>query len=357
MANILIVYGRGDSSHKSGSSRKSFERTGSRREKRRVKPEIKVRHLLPSDSEGSIDSQTSLYILRSSDSSSSLKVTPAIMSDINLKNVSDALDALSPLVGSRSEFDSAVSLFLDSCKGKLTDWINSTISFAGFDAAVMRGKVMKKASPQQIILLIAVDLVRGNNIERISKTMKDPGTAKKFNEAVKTLSVVKAVGGNFNAVTLSRLIACYPEVVCRILHDNTIPMAVSYEEVQVVHIEYPKIARHQVCASIISSDLSSEDLDRALDVIIVPYLMVSEVIYSRNKDWIKQSKKSRAETSSMYLHNSYNSKVLDVKARRESSIALGIMNRDSKLTAAWQSSSKKARTWLQEGYGFYHGQE
>ncbi|CAD0206245.1 unnamed protein product [Chrysodeixis includens] len=344
-------------SDKSGSSRRSLERTGSRRERRKTKPKPRVEHLLPSDSEGSVESQASLRIIKVLDSSSSLKITKSTMSEINLKSVSDAFEALSTSTANRTEFNEAINHFLDSCKGKLNDWINSTISFAGFDAAIMRSRVMKKASPQQIVLLIAVGLVRGNNVDRISKTMTDSGTIKKFNEPVKVLSVVKAVGGNFNAITLSRLIACFPEVVCRILHDNQIPMAVTYDEIQFVHLEYPKIARHQVCASIISSDLNSEDLDRALDVIIVPYLMISEVINSRNKDWTKQSKKARAETSSMYLHNSYNSKLLDAKERRELSISLGIMNKDSKLTATWMSASSSARNWLQDNYRFYHGQD
>ncbi|APG79263.1 putative nucleoprotein [Hubei lepidoptera virus 1] len=275
-------------------------------------------------------------------------------SKMNLDLVSSALKNLSDEIGNESQYKTLINDFLTTCSGKLVDWVNCTIAFSGFDAVIMRKKILSKSSPRKIMICILVGLVRGNNVERISKTMKSPELAKDFLAIVKALNIKKNVGGDYSAITLSRMIACFPETVCMILNGQEIPMAIPMNELTRIHAEYPKVARHQVCASILPHTLSESDLNKAFDVILVPFLKISEVINGKVKDWSKMTPTARAETSSMYLHNSYNSKVLTLTDREELSKKFNIMTTSKTLSAAWSSVSKNASEWLRENYKFSH---
>lgn len=212
---------------------------------------------------------------------------------------------------------SQLEVIIKSVKDGLLDWVNAHVAFTGFDAVEMRKRLSTKLKVGDIFLLIIVGLTRGNNVVRIAASMRNQQTRKAFELAVKSVKVQKNVSGDYSAVTLSRVVACFPDAVCQILHDHELPMAVDYESLVKIYNEYPRVSRHQVCASIIPENLDMADKARALTVIMVPYLMTSEVINSKNKAWKSMPNKQKAEDSEKYLLNSYGSKILTVSERKQ----------------------------------------
>ncbi|CAG9790713.1 unnamed protein product [Diatraea saccharalis] len=135
--------------------------------------------------------------------------------------------------------------FLSKHKDTLNDWVNHTIAFAGFNAEVMRAYILRKSSLDRITPLCIIGLIRSNYIDRIKTTMKSKEFTKCFNEACSILKVKKSVTGDYEAITLSRMIAYFPDIVLNFLHIPDFTMAVEYSELQTIHPEYPKVARHQ----------------------------------------------------------------------------------------------------------------
>lgn len=147
-----------------------------------------------------------------------------------------------------ANINNLLKTFLHDNSANLLSWIEHNIAFSGFDALAMRRKLLTIGTLDKIILCLLVGLVRGNNITRISGSMRSPEVKKRFENAVKAFKVKVSVKGDYTAVTLSRMIACFPETVARILHAVPIPMALDYSDLTSVHQEYPKASRHQVCA-------------------------------------------------------------------------------------------------------------
>lgn len=302
-----------------------------------------------SEEEGSI-----VWLSISESSRKSENTAMASASAINIEAVESALNALPDETASDEKYKSLISDFLTSSSGKLVDWINNTIPFSGFDAVVMRKKILSKTTGRRIMLCILIGLIRGNNIDRINQTMKPTDMQKEFAQVARSLALKKNVAGDYSAITLSRMIACFPQTVCMILHNHEIPMAIPFTELQIVNSEYPSIARHQACAGILPHTLPEGDLNQAFDIILVPHLKVSEVINSKVKDWSKLSPHAKAETSSMDLHNSYNSKVLALGEREYLSKNYGIMTSNKELSSRWRAVAASAKVWLIKHYQYSH---
>lgn len=274
-------------------------------------------------------------------------------SELNVASATRVIDGLSSVkVTSRDVSELVRSI--ESMRGSLIDWISGNVAFAGFDALEMREKLTKNLNGKQIILGVIVGLVRGNNIERIKTSMRSSNARKDFLELITAAKLKARVGGDYKAVTLSRIIACFPEVVCEILHHHTnLPMAVDHIQLVSIHREYPAISRHQVAACIVPLSLGTSTLSKILDVFMVPYLMTSEQINQKNGDWKKKTKQTRAIESSTYLNNSYHSKVFNEEDRKQLSIKFGILTGDS-LSSMWEAVSVKATQWLTKNYDFSH---
>lgn len=208
--------------------------------------------------------------------------------------------------------------------GSLVDWINSTIAYDGFNAVEMRKRILKLSKGSNLVWLIAIGMVRGNNVTRISKSMRSGTYKAMLGSCVKDLKIKDRVGGDADAVTLSRVIACFPEIATKLAFSDSIPMALDYSVLLSIHAEYPKVSRHQSCASILPSNLNLEDLQRAFSILLIPFIRTSDVINSKNKEWLRKSPLDKASTSMVYLHNSFMSKVVGEEDRVSVSLEFGI---------------------------------
>lgn len=275
-------------------------------------------------------------------------IESAMGSEEKMENLEKGLSGLRD--AGTSNIHKTIIEFLTTHKDTLEDWVNHTIAFAGFNAEIMRANVLKKAPLDAITLLCLVGLVRGNNIERIKTTMKSKEITKKFSNAVSTLKVKKSVSGDFDAVTLSRLIACFPDIVLNFLHTSKLPMAVDYSELLFIHQEFPLVARHQVCASILMAN-DPRQIHQCLDVIMVPYIKTSEVINGKNKEWLKKTKAERITESSRYLLNSYHSKLFSAKERTVFCTYYKITVGDQ-LSTIWRDAAAASKEFLKKTYDF-----
>lgn len=239
--------------------------------------------------------------------------------------------------------------FLDLTKGSYKDWVERSIQFAGFNAVEMKKNIVKKATIDIIIICVSIGLVRGNHIKRIMNTMKDRNTKQRFENAIKILKIKAKVAGDYEVVTLSRMIACFPDFVARILHENDIPMAVELSELRAIHGEYPQASRHQCVAAIIPS-CERQVLAMILDVLMVPYMMTSEIINSKTEGWMRKSTKSKISDSMSFILNAHNSRLLPAKERLDLCIKLGIMSGEGKISAIWQAVSVNAKNYLLDHY-------
>lgn len=271
---------------------------------------------------------------------------------INSREYEKNFDLLANTSTSIETISSTLIEFISRNGHSIGDWANHHVAFTGFNAVEMRRKVATTLNPAQVILLLIVGLVRGNNVTRITSSMRSADTKRKFQDAVRALKVRDRVQGDYTAVTLSRIIACFPEVVCRILHQAEVPMAVAIETLKKVYAEFPSCARHQACAGVIPATLSDSDVHKALDVIMVPFMMISELINSKNTNWRSQDNVTKAETSSSYLLNSYNSQVLSDSDRVVHAKALSIIIDEKRLTTVWEAAAVHSKAWLQKKYSF-----
>lgn len=275
------------------------------------------------------------------------------VSSTSLANV-DALDAKLEEIRVKSvvasEVNQVLKDFISSTNTQLLDWINGSIAFSGFDAVAMRESLLKKLSYDQIFICIMIGLVRGNNVERIPKTIRSTEVKKKFELAITKAKIKPNVKGDYKAVTLSRVVACFPKRVVRILYAHAIPMAISVETLLEIHAEYPKVARHQVCACVVPDTLSIDEIDMALNVIMVPYMLVSEIINVKNIEWRGKTLSEKFVASEQYLVNSYNSRVVKAEDRIIIVKEIGMVV-NGRLSSAWVSTAAAASTFLHSKFG------
>lgn len=247
--------------------------------------------------------------------------------------------------------------FLNShSANSLVDWINSNIAYDGFNAVKMRKRILRLSKGSNLVWLIAVGIVRGNNVTRISKCMKSGIYKSMLGSCVKDLKIKDRVGGDTDAITLSRIIACFPEIASKLAHSDSIPMALDYSVLVSIHTEYPRVSRHQSCASIIPSDLKVEDLRRVFSILLIPFIKTSDVINSKNKEWLRKSPLDKATTSMVYLHNSFTSKVVSEEERKLLSSNFGITSNHG-LSSVWSTVGAVCESYLRANYSYDIKQE
>lgn len=237
------------------------------------------------------------------------------------------------------------------------DNVLRAIAYPQFDAVAMRKKicpVLVRArnlqALQNLYNLCLIGLRLGNNLEWISKAIKDEFRSVFMMLKLK-LKLVSRAAGNVDAVTLQRVISCFPEVAVAVLDTPRCVMAIPYETLTAIAEEFPLVARHQVCASIIDTTLPRDQLAKIMDVIMVPYMLMSNLVNRRNKDWNSKDDKTRFFDNFGYLRKSFESKVLSVPARRKACIVFKIINEDGNMTATWEVASGKCKEWLIKNYG------
>lgn len=257
---------------------------------------------------------------------------------------------LSQNVLSADKVSELLLFFIDKNKSSLNDWINQNVAFAGFNAVEMRKKIASKLNVEQVMMAIIIGLVRGNNVSRIQNTMRSVQAKRKFTDLVKIAKIQDRVKGDYACITLSRIIACFPEVVCRILFREEIPMAVSSEQIKKLYPEYPMSARHQACAGIIPQSLSDQEIAMAMDVIMVPFMMTSEVINTRNPEWKSKTPQMKAESSGVFLNNALSSQVLSESERKAHAMTIGMVVGDGHLTTVWRTAAGFAKSWMTTKY-------
>lgn len=260
-------------------------------------------------------------------------------------------EALRSLSGESANLPARIKQFMSENHAQFLDWVNAEISYSGFDAVAMRKKVTLKIKTEEyLFILLSVAIIRGNNMTNILKSMKGADSKKILTECKASLKIVDRVGGDVGAVTLSRILACFPDVTPYILQSQNVPMVVPAETLRSISPHFPNVARHQTTAGLIPESVSAIDLIKVLNVYMVPYMLTSRIINQKNKEWAKLNLKTQFETNAKYLLNSLHSKVIPESRKVQLSDDLDIV-KSGVLGAAWESSSRDCRTWLEKEYG------
>lgn len=265
-------------------------------------------------------------------------------------NVNSFKMALSKLTGDSSGLPDKIKEFMMNNKASFSDWVAGEIAYSGFDAIVMRKKVLSKIKSQEdMFIIIAIALVRGNNVTNILKSIKGADCKKILLNAKSSLKLVDRVGGDVSAVTLSRILACFPDITPYVLNDTNLSMVVPLETLQQIYKFFPECARHQTTAGIIPEETGYETMVQILDVYMVPYMLTSKIINTKNKEWAKLNLKTQFETNARYLMNSVQSKVLTNTRKKQLSEDIGML-KDEVLTGSWSTAAVACKRWLIEQY-------
>lgn len=229
-----------------------------------------------------------------------------------------------------------------------------TTAYSGFDAVEMRTILKKKQKVQDLEVMITIGLVCGNNIAQIKSIIN-----KKYKNVLlsweNTYKLVSGDDGDIEAVTLSRVIACFPEVTALVLHKNKHPMVISHSSLRAIAAEYPMSARHGVVAGIIPESLKNTDMRDCLSVFMVSNLIIFERFNVDNEYWLSKCNNTRARISLGFLLNSYHTRVVSASKRVKIAKAIGMVVSGSDgliLSDVWRNTAKKCAKWLYSKYNF-----
>lgn len=284
----------------------------------------------------------------------------------SLARINHFKEALRSLTGESANLPNRIKQFMLENQAHFLDWVNAEISYSGFNAVAMRKKVALKIKTEEyLFILLSVAIIRGNNLTNILKSMKGADSKKIVTECKASLKIVDRVGGDVGAVTLSRILACFPDIITYqgsklklkakaitpyILQSQNVPMVVPIETLKSISPHFPCIARHQTIAGLIPDTVSATDLIKILNVFMVPYMLTSKIINQKNKEWAKLNLKTQFETNAKYLLNSLHSKVIPETKKVQLSEDLDIV-KSGVPGAAWESSFRDCKTWLEKDYG------
>nr|QKK82905.1 nucleocapsid [Ronne virus] len=156
------------------------------------------------------------------------------------------------------------SLFLE--RKEFRDRYVPLIEYDGFDAKLISTKLCQAPTVtdsklEDFSFLIMVAVSRGNNVDKISKTMTDEG-ARLLDKMVRNYGIVPKRGDKANreAITLSRIALCMPHLTCTyMMVAKNLPVSKeTMDEMLPPNMKYPHQMMHSVFGSVVPKSLSEE---------------------------------------------------------------------------------------------------
>lgn len=266
------------------------------------------------------------------------------------RKVWDALDVDTRIPDTAKEVFEAAKEIIKTLSEK-KEWVISAFGYTGFDVRAFRLKMVTDSNLEDIIFLIMIFLMRGNNVNRISKTTGNTHVVSKLDKLKTRLKIEPKAAGKTMVVTLSRIAISFPELVGLILSRmEDIPGAVSLEEMKVAsgHDEFPSIARQPALSCFLPPNNSDTML--VLNAFLFSNMMVSEVINSSNESWQKKENAHKIAETKKYQLNAFNSALFTVDERYAWCETFGIMT-GRKYKTSWLTAGQKSKEKLDSIYG------
>lgn len=236
--------------------------------------------------------------------------------------------------------------------------LEALYGYAGFDATAVRKKVINQVDIGDIVQMVITFLMRGNNIDRILKSLKQESVKSRLTALKAKLAIKNKAGGASDAITLGRISLAFPEVAAMVLYKYAeLPGAVTTAQIRARtgYPEYPSIARMSGLTCLLPHEgMGSEETNLVLNAFLLPNMMLSEVINVKNQAWKDKGDKAKVEETIVYQTNAYNSKLLSEPAKIFWCKELGMIVEEGgvkRYRSAWTSAGQKAKAILIDRYG------
>lgn len=203
-------------------------------------------------------------------------------------------------------------------------------AYTGFDPRIMAGilygmhKETKDYEEEQnqpfyvdMVFLIMLFLQRGTSVIDPSKLTTLPEETREKVAGLRVKYAIASKIGKKNkvkAVTLSRIAACFPTVVCKIMFEANITRPVSADTMAAIYPGFPKFLRNSCWFSIFWKGGKHTGIIKAL-----LHYQVAEgaVINQKNAEYRGRTSEEKMEDAIRYAAAAFSSEMLDIPARKK----------------------------------------